>query len=139
MAGSVNRVILVGNLGKDPETRSFPNGGKVTSFSVATSEIWTDKATGQKKDNTTWHNIQVFNEALGEVASRYLKKGSKVYLEGAIENRQFTDREGNKREVKEVVLRFNAALVLLDSRPESADRPAAQPGAAPQAGPSGRH
>ena len=108
-------------------TRSFPNGGKVTSFSVATSDNWTDKTTGQKQERTTWHSINVMNDALAEIAGKYLKKGSKVYLEGQVEARKYTDKQGVEREVREVVLRaFNAALVLLDPKP--ADCPDTRPG-----------
>lgn len=117
MAGSVNKVILVGNLGKDPEVRSFQNGGSVCSFSVATSENWRDKATGEKREKTEWHNVAIFSEGLAKVASQYLKKGSKVYLEGQLETRKWQDKEGKDRYTTEVVLRqFNSALVLLDGR-----------------------
>jgi single-strand DNA-binding protein len=117
MAGSVNKVILVGNLGRDPETRDMASGGKVTSFSVATSETWNDKGSGDRKEKTQWHRIAIFNERLGEVAQKYLRKGSKVYIEGQIESREYTDKDGNKRETVEVVLgRFKGELTLLDSR-----------------------
>ena len=117
MAGSVNKVILVGNLGRDPEARNFQNGGKVVSFSVATSEAWTDRASGERKDRTQWHRVAIFNEKLGEIAEKYLRKGSKVYLEGQLESRKYTDKDGQEREVTEVVLRqFRGELTLLDSR-----------------------
>ena len=117
MAGSVNKVILIGNLGRDPETRRFSNGGQVVSFSLATTESWRDKATGERKDKTEWHSIQIFDEALGKVAEQYLKKGSKVYLQGQLQTREFTDKDSNQRKVTEVVLqRFNSELTLLDSR-----------------------
>jgi single-strand DNA-binding protein len=117
MAGSVNKVILVGNLGKDPEVRSFQNGGSVCSFSVATSENWRDKTTGEKREKTEWHNVAIFSEGLVKVASQYLKKGSKVYLEGQLETRKWQDKDGKDRYTTEVVLRqYNASLVLLDSR-----------------------
>jgi single-strand DNA-binding protein len=117
MAGSVNKVILVGNLGRDPEARNFQNGGKVVSFSVATSEAWTDRASGERKDRTQWHRVAIFNERLGEIAEKYLRKGSKVYLEGQLETRKYTDKDGQEREVSEVVLRqFRGELTLLDSR-----------------------
>ena len=115
MAGSVNKVILVGNLGKDPESRSFQNGGKVVSFSVATSENWKDRATGERKEKTEWHNVSIFSEGLARIAEQYLKKGSKVYLEGQLETRKWQDQSGNDRYTTDVVLRnFNSAMVLLD-------------------------
>ena len=117
MAGSVNKVILVGNLGKDPETRSFQNGGKVVSFSVATSENWKDKGTGERKEKTEWHNVSIFSDGLARVAEQYLRKGSKVYLEGQLETRKWQDQSGNDRYSTDVVLRqYNSAMVLLDSR-----------------------
>jgi single-strand DNA-binding protein len=117
MAGSVNKVILVGNLGKDPESRSFQNGGKVVSFPVATSENWKDRTTGERKEKTEWHNVSIFSEGLARVAEQYLKKGSKVYLEGQLETRKWQDQSGNDRYSTDVVLRnFNSAMVLLDSR-----------------------
>jgi single-strand DNA-binding protein len=117
MAGSVNKVILVGNLGKDPESRSFANGGKVVSFSVATSENWKDKSSGDRKEKTEWHNISIFSEGLARVAEQYLKKGSKVYLEGQLETRKWQDQSGNDRYTTDVVLRnFNSSMVLLDGR-----------------------
>jgi single-strand DNA-binding protein len=117
VAGSVNKVILVGNLGRDPESRSFQNGGKVVSFSVATSESWKDKNSGDRKDKTEWHNVSIFSEGLARVAEQYLKKGSKVYLEGQLETRSWTDKDNNERKTTEVVLRnFNSSMVLLDGR-----------------------
>ena len=119
MAGSVNKVILVGNLGKDPESRSFANGGKVVSFSVATSESWKDKGSGERKEKTEWHNVSIFSEGLAGVAERFLKKGSKVYLEGQLETRKWQDQSGNDRYSTDVVLRqFNSSMVLLDGRGE---------------------
>lgn len=119
MAGSVNKVILVGNLGKDPESRSFANGGKVVSFSVATSENWKDRSSGERKEKTEWHNVSIFSEGLAGIAEKYLKKGSKVYLEGQLETRKWQDQSGNDRYSTDVVLRqFNSAMVLLDSRGE---------------------
>jgi single-strand DNA-binding protein len=116
MAG-VNKVILVGNLGRDPEARNMQSGGKVVSFSIATSETWNDKASGERKEKTQWHRIAIFNEKLGEIAEKYLKKGSKVYLEGALESRKYTDKDGQEREITEIVLgRFKGELTLLDSR-----------------------
>jgi single-strand DNA-binding protein len=119
MAGSVNKVILVGNLGRDPEARTMQNGGKVVSFSIATSETWNDKASGERKEKTQWHRIAIFNERLGEVAEKYLKKGAKVYLEGSLESRKYTDKDGVERETTEVVLaRFRGELTMLDGRGE---------------------
>ncbi|MDP9128027.1 MAG: single-stranded DNA-binding protein [Pseudomonadota bacterium] len=115
MAGSVNKVILVGNLGKDPEIRSFQNGGRVASFSVATSESWKDKASGERKERTEWHRISVFNENLVGIVERYLKKGAKVYVEGQLETRKWTDKEGQDKYTTEVVLRpFRGELTMLD-------------------------
>ncbi len=117
MAGSVNKVILVGNVGKDPETRTFNNGGKVCNFSLATSETWRDKQSGERRENTQWHNIAIFNENLVKVVENYVKKGSKLYIEGQLQTRKWQDRDGNDRYTTEVVLqRFRGELVLLDSR-----------------------
>ncbi|MEK7265263.1 MAG: single-stranded DNA-binding protein [Pseudomonadota bacterium] len=117
MAGSVNKVILIGNLGKDPEVRSFQNGGQVCSFSIATSENWKDKSTGERREKTEWHNISIFSEGLVRVAQQYLKKGSKVYIEGQLETRKWQDKEGKDRYTTEVVLRnFASTLVMLDGR-----------------------
>ncbi len=117
MAGSVNKVILIGNLGRDPEVRSFQNGGKVCNLSVATSESWKDKMSGERKERTEWHRVVIFNENLIQVAERFLKKGSKVYLEGQIETRKWADQSGQERFSTEVVLRpFRGELTLLDSR-----------------------
>ena len=117
MAGSVNKVILVGNVGKDPETRSFSNGGKVCNFSLATSETWRDKQSGEKRESTQWHNIAIFNENLVKVVENYVKKGTKLYLEGQLQTRKWQDRDGNDKWTTEVVLqRFRGELVLLDSR-----------------------
>ncbi len=119
MAGSVNKVILVGNLGRDPEVRNTQSGGKVVSFSVATSETWNDRASGERKEKTQWHRIAIFNERLGEIAEKYLRKGSKVYLEGSLESRKYTDKDGQEREITEVVLsRFRGELTLLSGRGE---------------------
>jgi single-strand DNA-binding protein len=115
MAG-VNKVILVGNLGADPEARSLNSGGEVVNMRIATSENWNDKATGERKEKTEWHNVVIFNENLGRVAKSYLKKGSKVYLEGQIQTRKWTDQSGNDRYTTEIVLqKFRGELVLLDS------------------------
>ena len=116
MAG-VNKVILVGNLGADPEARSLNSGGEVVNMRVATSENWTDKASGERKEKTEWHNVVIFNENLGRVAKNYLRKGSKVYLEGQIQTRKWQDQSGNDRYTTEIVLqKFRGELVLLDSR-----------------------
>ncbi len=117
MAGSVNKVILIGNLGKDPEVRNAQDGTKIVSFSVATSESWKDKQTGERKDKTEWHRVVLFNDRLGEVAEKYLRKGSKVYVEGALQTRKWTDSNNVERYSTEVVLsRFRGELTLLDSR-----------------------
>jgi single-strand DNA-binding protein len=117
MAGSVNKVILIGNLGKDPEVRSMQSGGKVCNLSVATSESWKDKVSGERKDRTEWHRVVIFNENLISVAERFLKKGSKVYLEGQIETRKWQDQSGQEKYSTEIVLRpFRGELTLLDSR-----------------------
>ena len=114
MAGSVNKVILVGNLGADPESRSLNNGGEVVNMRIATSESWKDRD-GNRQERTEWHNVVIFNENLGRVAKSYLRKGSKVYLEGQIQTRKWTDNNGNDRYTTEVVLqRFRGELVLLD-------------------------
>ncbi len=117
MAGSVNKVILVGNLGRDPEIKNLPSGGMVVNMSVATSENWRDKATGERKERTEWHRVAIFNDKLGEVAQKYLRKGSKVYLEGQLATRKWTDKDNQERYTTEVVVpRFGGALTLLDSR-----------------------
>lgn len=123
MAGSVNKVILVGNLGKDPEVRTFNNGGKVANLSVATSESWKDRNSGEQRERTEWNKVAIFNEALVDVAEKYLRKGSKVYLEGKLQTRKYTDQQGQDRYVTEVVLQgFDSRLVLLDGRQQrSAD------------------
>jgi single-strand DNA-binding protein len=122
MAGSVNKVILIGNLGRDPEVRRMNSGDSVVSFSLATTESWRDKATGERKDRTEWHNIVIFNEALGKIAEQYCKKGAKVYLEGQLQTREYTDKEGQQRKTTEVVLqRFRGELTLLDSRNSRGD------------------
>ncbi|MEE8270311.1 MAG: single-stranded DNA-binding protein [Alphaproteobacteria bacterium] len=119
MAGSVNKVILIGNLGRDPEVRTFQNGGRVANLSVATSESWKDRNTGERREKTEWHRVAIFNENLVGVAERFLRKGSKVYLEGQLETRKFTDQSGAERYTTEVVLRqFRGELTLLDPRQE---------------------
>ena len=117
MAGSVNKVILIGNLGKDPEARSMGSGGEVVSFSIATSENWNDKQSGEKREKTEWHNIVIFNENLGRIAKQYLRKGSSVYVEGQLQTRKWTDRDNNERYTTEIVLqRFRGELTLLGGR-----------------------
>ncbi len=117
MAGSVNKVILIGNLGRDPEARTLPSGDRVVSFSVATTESWRDKNTGERKDRTEWHNVSIFNENLGKIAEQYCRKGSKIYLEGQLQTREYTDKDGNQRKATDVVLqRFRGELTLLDSK-----------------------
>jgi single-strand DNA-binding protein len=115
MAGSVNKVILVGNLGKDPESKSFQNGGKVVNLRLATSESWKDRQSGERKEKTEWHQVAIFDERLGEVAEKYLRKGSKVYLEGQIQTRKWQDQNGADRYTTEVVVpRFGGVLTMLD-------------------------
>ncbi|NIJ65774.1 single-strand DNA-binding protein [Sphingomonas leidyi] len=118
MAGSVNKVILVGNLGRDPESRSFQNGGKVVELRIATSESWKDRNSGERKEKTEWHTVKVFNEGLANVAERYLRKGSKVYIEGALTTRKWQDQNGQDRYSTEIVLQgFNSVLTMLDGAP----------------------
>ena len=115
MAGSVNKVILVGNLGRDPESRSFQNGGKVVELRIATSESWKDKSSGERKEKTEWHPVKVFNEGLANVAERFLRKGSKVYIEGALTTRKWQDQSGADRYSTEITLQgFNSVLTMLD-------------------------
>ncbi len=117
MSGSVNKVILVGNLGRDPEVRTMPSGDKMVSFSLATTESWRDKNTGERRDKTEWHNVVIFNENLARVAEQFCRKGSKIYIEGQLQTREYTDKDGNQRKSTEVVLqRFRGELTLLDSR-----------------------
>ncbi len=149
MAGSVNKVILVGNLGKDPEVRTTQDGTKIVNFNVATSETWNDRASGERKERTEWHRVVIFNDRIGDVAERFLRKGSKVYVEGSLQTRKWTDQSGQERYTTEVVIgRFKGELTLLDrvgrgeegGMPETGgfrERPAARPiGAAPKDGPS---
>ncbi len=115
MAGSVNKVILIGNLGRDPEVRSFQNGGKVCNLRIATSETWKDKQSGERKERTEWHSVAIFSEPLVRVAEQYLKKGSKVYLEGQLETRKWTDQSGAEKYTTEVVLRpYTSTMTMLD-------------------------
>jgi single-strand DNA-binding protein len=152
MAGSVNKVILIGNLGRDPEIRTLQNGGKVCNLSVATSEAWKDRGSGERKERTEWHRVVIFNENLVQVAERFLKKGSKVYLEGQLETRKWADQSGQEKYSTEVVLRqFRGELTLLDSREggsgdyggagggyrDEYSAPAREPARAPSGGGSG--
>jgi single-strand DNA-binding protein len=115
MAGSVNKVILVGNLGRDPESRSFQNGGKVVNLRIATSESWKDRNSGERKEKTEWHSVAIFNEGLANVAERFLRKGSKVYIEGQLQTRKWQDQNGQDKYSTEIVLQgFNSVLTMLD-------------------------
>ncbi|MSO85233.1 MAG: single-stranded DNA-binding protein [Rhodospirillales bacterium] len=140
MAGSVNKVILVGNLGRDPEVRFSQSGAKIVNMSVATSESWKDKQTGERQERTEWHRVVIFNDRIGDVAEKYLKKGSKVYLEGQLRTRKWTDKSGQEKYSTEVVIeRFRGELTLLDSKGggrggEGAEAP---PDDAPEAGAGG--
>ena len=123
MAGSVNKVIIVGNLGMDPEVRSFPNGGKVCNLRIATSENWKDRNTGERREKTEWHSVAIFSEPLVRIAEQYLKKGSKVYIEGQLETRKWQDQSGQDRYTTEVVLRpYTSTLTMLDSRGDSSSQ-----------------
>jgi len=159
MAGSVNKVILVGNLGRDPEVRNTQDGDKIVNLAIATSETWNDKASGERKEKTEWHRVVIFNDRVADVAERYLKKGAKIYVEGSLQTRKWTDQGGQERYTTEVVIgRFNGQLTMLDTRagggdsgayaggmsepamagtPAAARAPARAPsGARPAAGPS---
>ena len=120
MAGSVNKVIIMGNLGKDPEIRNFPNGGKICNFSVATSETWRDRNSGEKQERTQWHNISILSEPLVNIAERFLKKGSKVYLEGQLETRKWQDNSGADRYSTEIVLRpYKGEITPIDNKADN--------------------
>lgn len=117
MAGSLNKVILIGNLGKDPEVRHTQDGGKVVNFSVATSESWVDRGTGERRDRTEWHRVVIFNDRLGEVAEKYLRKGSKIYLEGQLQTRKWVDQAGQEKYTTEIVLpKFRGEITMLDNK-----------------------
>jgi len=117
MAGSVNKVIIIGNLGRDPETRTFQNGGKVCNLRIATSEQWKDRNTGERREKTEWHSVAIFSEPLARVAEQYLRKGSKVYVEGQLQTRKWQDQSGQDRYSTEVVLRpYRSELTMLDGR-----------------------
>ena len=130
MAGSVNKVILVGNLGKDPEVRSTQDGTKIVNFTLATSESWNDRASGERKEKTEWHRVVIFNENLATIAEKYLRKGNKVYVEGALQTRKWTDQSGQEKYTTEVVLsRFRGDLTLLGGRGEAESSGPSDPGA----------
>jgi single-strand DNA-binding protein len=117
MAGSVNKVILVGNLGKDPEVRNTQDGTKIVNLTLATSETWNDRASGERKERTEWHRVVIFNDRTADVAERFLKKGAKIYIEGSLQTRKWTDQQGQERYTTEVVIgRFNGQLTMLDTR-----------------------
>jgi single-strand DNA-binding protein len=125
MAGSVNKVIIIGNLGRDPEVRSFQNGGKVVNLRIATSETWRDKASGERKERTEWHSVAIFNENIAKVAEQYLRKGSTVYIEGQLETRKWQDQSGADRYTTEIVIRpFRGEMTLLGGRGEGGGAPA---------------
>jgi single-strand DNA-binding protein len=128
MSGSLNKVTLIGNLGKDPEIRFTQDNSKVASFSIATSENWKDKSTGERKDKTEWHRVVVFNQGLCEVIEKYVKKGSKLYLEGALQTRKWNDASGQEKYVTEVVLgRFSGTLIMLDAKDAGGATSAGEP------------
>jgi single-strand DNA-binding protein len=141
MAGSVNKVILVGNLGRDPEVRHTNDGMPIVNMSVATSETWRDRTSGERRERTEWHRVVIFNEKLGEVAQKYLHKGSKVYLEGQLQTRKWTDQQGAEKYTTEVVLqRFRGELQMLDTRSGGGDydeQYGGSPSAAPSSAPAG--
>jgi single-strand DNA-binding protein len=137
MAGSVNKVILVGNLGRDPEVRHTQDGKPIVNLSVATSENWRDRTSGERRERTEWHRVVIFNERLGEVAEKYLKKGSKVFLEGQLQTRKWTDSNGMERYTTEIVLgRFRGELTMLDARGAEGGAGASIEAAEPAAGPA---
>jgi single-strand DNA-binding protein len=129
MAGSVNKVILIGNLGRDPETRQTQDGRPIVQLSIATSESWKDRTSGERREKTEWHRVVIFNERLGEVAGKYLRKGSKVYLEGQLQTRKWTDQSGTERYTTEIVLgRFRGEMTMLDTRSGEGGRESAAGG-----------
>src|SRR3954451_1362547 len=122
MAGSVNKVILVGNMGKDPEVRTTQDGAKIVNLTLATSETWNDRTSGERKERTEWHRVVIFNDRVADVAERFLKKGAKIYVEGSLQTRKWTDQQGQERYTTEVVLgRFNGQLTMLDTRSGGAE------------------
>jgi single-strand DNA-binding protein len=133
MAGSVNKVILVGNLGKDPEVRSTQDGSKIVNLTLATSETWNDRASGERKEKTEWHRVVVFNDRVADVAERFLKKGAKIYVEGSLQTRKWTDQQGQERYTTEVVIgRFNGQLTMLDTRSSGGGGEGGYGGGAPE-------
>ena len=137
MAGSVNKVILVGNLGKDPEVRNAQSGMKIVNLALATSDSWNDKASGERKEQTEWHRIVIMNDKLGEVAEKYLRKGSKVYIEGKLQTRKWTDQSGQDKYTTEVLIgRFGGELQLLDRNPNASSGDDYAPRAAPAKAPA---
>jgi single-strand DNA-binding protein len=139
MAGSVNKVILVGNLGKDPEVRRLNSGEPVVNLRIATSETWKDKATGERKEKTEWHQVVIFNENIARVAEQYLRKGSKVYVEGQLQTRKWQDQSGQERYTTEVVIqRFRGELTILDGRSGGAEQSDEEPGQVSRGGDFGR-
>ncbi len=144
MAGSVNKVILIGNLGKDPEVRNAQSGSKIVTFTLATSESWNDKASGERKEKTEWHRVVVFNDRIADVAERFLRKGRKVYVEGSLQTRKWTDQSGAEKYTTEVVIdRFRGELTLIDSNRGGeeeggmgGERPAPRQVSAPRGAPS---
>jgi single-strand DNA-binding protein len=138
MTGTVNRVILIGNLGRDPEVRTFQNGGKVCNLRIATSENWKDRTTGERKERTEWHSVAIMSEPLARIAEQYLRKGSKVYIEGQLETRKWQDQSGADRYATEVVLRpYRGELTLLDARNGGSDGEGRRPEPAPASAPGG--
>jgi single-strand DNA-binding protein len=139
MAGSVNKVILVGNLGRDPEVRRMGSGDPVVNLRIATSESWKDKGSGERKEKTEWHSVVIFNENLGRVAEQYLRKGSKVYIEGQLQTRKWTDQSGQEKYTTEIVLqRFRGELTILDSRAGGGSEMSDEPGQVSRGGDFGR-
>ena len=122
MSGSLNKVILIGNVGKDPEIRAFPNGGKVASLTLATSESWKDKESGERKERTEWHRISITNDGLVGVVEKYIKKGAKLYIEGQLETRKWTDKDGQEKYSTEIVLRpYSGELLMLDAKKDGSE------------------
>lgn len=122
MAGSVNKVVLIGNLGKDPEVRSMHDGNKIVNLTLATSETWKDKGSGERKEKTEWHRVVVFNDRIADVAEKYLKKGAKIYVEGVLQTRKWTDQSGVEKYTTEVVIgRFNGQMTMLESKAADSD------------------
>lgn len=124
MAGSVNKVIIVGNLGRDPEIRSMPNGDRIANMSIATSETWKDKSSGERKEKTEWHRVSIFNDNIVKVVESYVKKGSTVYIEGQLQTRKWTDKDGVEKYTTEIIVgRFNGVLTMLGGKSEGGERP----------------